>query len=100
MALNQTFKAIADPVRRQILEGLRTHRQSAGEIAAAFNLSQATVSYHLKLLRQAGLVSVTKEKNFIYYELNASVFEEMLTWLYGMRKGEGESKWRSKDKRG
>ncbi|WP_318765799.1 autorepressor SdpR family transcription factor [Lactiplantibacillus carotarum] len=93
MALNQTFKSIADPVRRQILEGLRTQRQSAGEIAAKFNLSQATVSYHLKLLKQAGLVSVTKEKNFVYYDLNASVFEEMLTWLYGMSKGDkGASK--------
>ncbi|MFB9770198.1 autorepressor SdpR family transcription factor [Lactiplantibacillus modestisalitolerans] len=88
MALNQTFKAIADPVRRQILEGLRTQRQSAGEIAAEFQLSQATVSYHLKLLKQAGLVSVTKEKNFVYYELNASVFEEMLAWLYSMRQDE------------
>lgn len=84
MALTNTFKAIADPVRRQILEGLRDHRQSAGEIAAAFNLSQATVSYHLKLLKQAGLVTVTKEKNYLYYDLNTSVFEEMLSWIYGL----------------
>lgn len=84
MTLNQTFKAIADPVRRQILEGLKSHRQSAGEIAAAFQLSQATVSYHLKLLKAAGLVNTTKEKNFVYYELNTSVFEEMLTWIYRM----------------
>lgn len=85
MALNLTFKAIADPVRRRILEELRSSRQSAGAIAAKFDLSQATVSYHLKLLKQAGLVTVTKEKNFVYYELNASVFEEMLRWLYDFR---------------
>lgn len=90
MALNTTFKAIADPVRRQILEELRQNRQSAGEIAAHFNLSQATVSYHLKLLRSAGLVTVTKEKNYLYYELNANVFEEMLTWLYRFSGKQGD----------
>ncbi|ALF14683.1 autorepressor SdpR family transcription factor [Lactiplantibacillus plantarum] len=92
MALNTTFKAIADPVRRQILEDLRQNRQSAGEIAAHFKLSNATVSYHLKLLKQAGLVTVTKEKNYVYYELNASVFEEMLTWLYRFRPKQGDEK--------
>jgi DNA-binding transcriptional ArsR family regulator len=81
MALGDTLKALADPVRRQILESLRPSRLSAGEIAAKFSLSQATVSYHLRVLKEAGLVTVTKEKNFLYYDLNVSVFEEMLTWL-------------------
>lgn len=81
MALGDTMKALADPVRRQILERLRPQKMSAGEISQAFNLTQATVSYHLKILKKAGLVTTTKEKNFIYYDLNVSVFEEMLTWL-------------------
>lgn len=81
MALGDTLKALADPVRRQILESLRPSRLSAGDIAAKFSLSQATVSYHLRVLKEAGLVTVTKEKNFLYYDLNVSVFEEMLTWL-------------------
>lgn len=82
--MSQTLKAIADPVRRQILELLKTKRYSAGEIADQFELTKATVSYHLKLLKQANLISEHKQKNYIYYELNASVFEEVLTWIYGL----------------
>lgn len=82
MALNQTLKAISDPIRRQILESLRSQDLTAGQIADTFALTQATVSYHLKLLRQAGLISQTKDKNFVIYSLNASVFEELLTWIY------------------
>ncbi|WP_262316533.1 autorepressor SdpR family transcription factor [Lacticaseibacillus parakribbianus] len=84
MALTDTLKAINDPVRRQILELLKKGDQSAGDIAAQFDLSQATVSYHLKLLRQAGLVDLNKDKNFIYYSLNLSVFEELLGWIYDL----------------
>lgn len=82
--MSQTLKAIADPVRRQILELLKTKQYSAGEIADQFELTKATVSYHLKLLKQANLISEHKQKNYIYYELNASVFEEVLTWIYGL----------------
>lgn len=84
MAMNTTLKAIADPVRRKILELLKQRPYSAGEIAQQFDLRQATVSYHLKLLKQAGLISERREKNFIYYELNTSVFEEVLRWLYSL----------------
>lgn len=84
MAMNQTLKAISDPVRRQILDILKDKPYTAGEIAAHFDLTKATVSYHLKLLKQAQLVSEQKEKNFIYYQLNASVFEEVLTWIYNL----------------
>ena len=84
MAMSQTLKAIADPVRRQILELLKTKQYSAGEIADQFELTNATVSYHLKLLKKANLISEHKQKNYIYYELNASVFEEVLTWIYGL----------------
>ncbi|MFZ2352970.1 autorepressor SdpR family transcription factor [Paucilactobacillus nenjiangensis] len=87
MSLNETLKAISDPVRRQILESLKNQSQSAGEIAAQFDLSKATVSYHLKLLTQVGLITSRKEKNWIYYDLNISVFEEILTWIYNFSKG-------------
>ncbi|MCI1283834.1 autorepressor SdpR family transcription factor [Lacticaseibacillus songhuajiangensis] len=92
MAINKTLKAIADPVRRQILDMLKQGDHSAGEIAAQFELTQATVSYHLKLLREAGLITVRKEQNFIYYGLNTSVFEEVLGWIYSLGGGEDESK--------
>lgn len=82
MAMNETLKAIADPVRRDILQMLRGGKKSAGEIAEHFNLTGATVSYHLSKLKSADLIVEEKYKNFIYYELNTSVFEELLTWIY------------------
>lgn len=82
MGLNETLKAISDPVRRDILLMLKSGRKSAGEIAEHFNLTGATVSYHLAKLKGADLISEEKYKNYIYYELNASVFEEVLTWIY------------------
>ena len=81
MALSDTLKAISDPVRRDILELIRYEKKSAGEIASYFNLTNATVSYHLKELKKAELVLESKYKNFIYYELNISVFEEVLIWI-------------------
>ncbi|WP_125704107.1 autorepressor SdpR family transcription factor [Lacticaseibacillus daqingensis] len=87
MALNETLKAINDPVRRAILDLLKTSDWTAGEIAANFDLAPATVSYHLKLLREAGLITLNKDKNFIYYSLNLSVFEELLGWIYALGGG-------------
>ena len=84
MGMNETLKAIADPVRRDILQMLRSGKKSAGEIAEQFNLTGATVSYHLSKLKAADLIAEEKHKNFIYYELNASVFEEVLVWIYGL----------------
>jgi len=84
MGLNETLKAISDPVRRDILQMLKDGRKSAGEIANQFNLTGATVSYHLSKLKNADLIAEQKHKNFIYYELNASVFEEVLTWIYAL----------------
>lgn len=81
MGFHETFKALSDPVRREILVLLRGGRLPAGEIAEKFDLSGATVSYHLSQLKKAGLISESKYKNYIYYELNASVFEEMILWL-------------------
>ena len=84
MGINETLKAISDPVRRDILGMLKDGRMSAGDIAKKFNLTDATVSYHLSKLKKADLVCEEKYKNFIYYELNSSVFEEVLTWIYGL----------------
>ncbi len=82
MGMNETLKAISDPVRRDILQMLKKGKKSAGEIAEHFNLTGATVSYHLSKLKSADLIAEERYKNFIYYELNASVFEELLAWIY------------------
>lgn len=81
MGFPETFKALADPVRREILLMLRGGRMAAGDIAARFDMTGATISYHLSQLKKAGLIYETKEKNFIYYSLNISVFEEMMLWF-------------------
>ena len=81
MSFAETFKALSDPVRREILMLLRTGRMSAGEIAGHFEMTGATISYHLSVLRKADLVFETREKNYIYYELNTSVLEEIMLWL-------------------
>ena len=90
--MSETLKAISDPVRRNILEILKEEKKSAGELASEFNLSGATVSYHLTQLKKAGLILETRHKNFIYYELNASVFEEVLVWIYGLGGKDDESR--------
>lgn len=83
----ETFKALSDPVRRDILVLLKNGRLSAGEISSRFSLSGATVSYHLSLLKKAGLVTETRQKNFIYYDLNISVFEELMLWFSQFKGG-------------
>lgn len=90
--MSETLKAISDPVRRNILEILKEEKESAGELASEFNLSGATVSYHLTQLKKAGLILESRHKNFIYYELNASVFEEVLVWIYGLGGKKDESR--------
>lgn len=90
--MSETLKAISDPVRRNILEMLKEEKKSAGELASEFNLSGATVSYHLTQLKKAGLILESRYKNFIYYELNASVFEEVLVWIYGLGGKDNESR--------
>ncbi|MEG0176699.1 autorepressor SdpR family transcription factor [Anaerorhabdus sp.] len=81
MSINDTLKAISDPIRRNILELLKNGKMSAGDIAEKFDLTNATVSYHLSQLKKAGLVNEEKQKNFIYYEINLSVFEDILMWI-------------------
>ena len=85
MAFADTFKALSDPVRREILQLLKSGRLSAGEIGNHFDMTGATVSYHLKILKKADLIWETKVKNYVYYELNASVVEELLLWLKDLK---------------
>ena len=82
MGMSETLKAISDPVRREILELLKDGRKTAGEISSTFNLTGATISYHLSILKKANLITETKQKKYIFYELNSSVFEEILVWIY------------------
>lgn len=81
MGLHDTLKALSDPVRRDILELLKSGSLSAGDIGKHFDLSAATISHHLSQLKKAGLVLETKYKNFIFYELNVTVFEDVLIWV-------------------
>ncbi len=81
MGFADTFKALSDPIRREILEMLKKRRMSAGEIGSHFDMTGATISYHLSILKKAELVKETKQKNFVYYELNTSVVEEIMLWL-------------------
>ena len=90
MGFPETFKALSDPVRREILTMLRKGRLSAGDIASHFDMTGATVSYHLKQLKKADLIYETKEKNFIYYSLNTSVFEEIMLWVSQFTGGSAE----------
>ena len=75
------FKVLADEQRREILVMLKAGRMSAGEIAEALNITPAALSYHLKQLKGADLVMEYKQKNYIYYEINATVFEELILWI-------------------
>ena len=88
MGYKETFKALSDPARRQILTLLKEGRLSAGDIAGKFDTSQATISYHLKQLKEAELVFEEKEKNYIYYSLNTSVIEEVMLWLADLKGGQ------------
>lgn len=79
--MNLIFKALNDATRRQILELLKEKDLTAGEIADKFNISKPSISYHLDLLKQAELVVAVKEGQYIYYSLNTTVIDEMMTWL-------------------
>ena len=85
MSFANTFKALSHPVRREILDLLKMGKMSAGEIADQFELTGATISHHLSVLKQADLVVESREKNFIYYELNTSVLEDMMVWLADLK---------------
>jgi DNA-binding transcriptional ArsR family regulator len=84
--MNALFKALNDGTRREILELLKKGDLTAGDIADQFNISKPSISHHLDILRQAGLVHSTKDGQFIYYSLNTTVMDEMLKWLLTFKK--------------
>lgn len=95
MSFPKTFKALSDPVRREILVMLKGGRLSAGEIGRHFDMTGATISYHLSRLKEAGLVFEAKQKNFVYYELNLTVFEELMLWLSQFQEDQSSASERS-----
>ena len=89
MRIQSTLRALADPIRREILNLLKSGRMSAGEIADHFPVTGASISRHLSVLKEADLIRDTREGKFIYYDLNASVLEEILLWIADL-KGDNE----------
>lgn len=87
MALQNTLKALADPIRREILNMLKAGRLSAGEIVERFDVTGASISRHLSVLKEADLIRDTREGKYIYYELNASVLEEIMLWITDLKGG-------------
>jgi DNA-binding transcriptional ArsR family regulator len=79
--MNSVFKALKDPTRREILELLQQRDMTAGEIVDQFNISGPSISHHLDLLKQAGLVSAEKQGQYIYYSLNTTVVDEIMKWF-------------------
>ena len=91
MGFAETFKALSDPIRRDILSLLKSGRLSAGEIGSHFDMTGATISYHLGILKKAWLVFENREKNYIFYELNTSVVEEVMLWLSELKGGTNDA---------
>ena len=85
MAMQNTLRALADPIRREILNLLKAGRLSAGEICEHFDVTGASISRHLSVLKEADLIRDTREGKFIYYDLNASVLEEILLWISDLK---------------
>lgn len=85
MSLQATMKALADPIRREILNLLKQGRRSAGDIADHFDVTNASISRHLSVLKEADLIRDTREGKFIYYDLNASVLEEIMLWISDLK---------------
>ena len=85
MGFQDTFKALGDPTRREILRLLRDRAKTAGEICAHFDMTGATISHHLSVLREAGLISDDRRGKYIYYELNLSVLDEIAGWIAGLK---------------
>lgn len=90
MGIQNTIKALSDPIRREILELLKSGRLAAGEIADKFPVSGAAVSKHLSVLKDADLIRDAREGKYIFYELNTSVLEEVVLWLSGLKGGKND----------
>ena len=87
MGIHNTLKALADPIRREILNLLKKGKMSAGEITDHFEVTGASISRHLSVLKDAGLIRDEREGKFIIYELNASVLEEIMLWITDLKGG-------------
>jgi len=85
MGLQNTLKALSDPVRREILELLKQRRMAAGEISDHFDITAAAISRHLSVLKEADLIRDDRQGKFIYYELNTSVLEEIMLWITALK---------------
>ena len=85
MGLQQTLKALADPTRREILNLLKSGKKSAGEISDHFDITAAAISRHLSVLKEADLIDDTRDGKYIFYELNASVLEEIMLWITDLK---------------
>ena len=90
MSLQATLRALADPVRREILNLLKAGKLSAGEITEHFDVTAASISRHLSVLKEADLIRDQRVGKFIYYELNASVLEEIMLWITDLKGGSGD----------
>ncbi len=90
MALQQTLRALADPIRREILNMLKAGRMSAGAITEHFDVTAASISRHLSVLKEADLIRDTREGKYIFYEINTSVLEETMLWIADL-KGDNET---------
>ena len=88
MSFQQTFKALSDPTRREILTLLKGGPMTAGEVVAHFDSTGATISHHLSILKDAGLVDASRRGKFVYYELNLSVLEEIMAWIAELQGGD------------
>lgn len=84
--MNHLFKALNDPIRRDILKYLREKDLTAGEIADLFSISKPSISHHLEILRQAGLVTSEKQGQFITYSINTTVLDDILEWIIAIKK--------------
>ena len=85
MGLQQTLKALSDPTRREILNLLKGGKKSAGEISDHFDITGAAISRHLSVLKEADLIEDTRDGKYIFYELNASVLEEIMLWITDLK---------------
>lgn len=92
MGMQETLRALADPTRREILNMLKKGRMSAGDISDRFSITDAAISRHLSVLKGADLITDEREGKFIFYELNASVLEEILLWITDLKGGEEHDK--------
>ena len=89
MGLQQTLRALADPIRREILNLLKSGRMSAGDIVEHFDVTGASISRHLSVLKDADLIRDSREGKFIFYELNVSVLEETMLWIADLKGDKG-----------